>query len=296
MFIIGCISFVWGQNLGELIDTLWTDVSFWYSTDKTIKVKEILKNNTVVLESPLIKDESWKPITSYTVMYSEYPLTEILDKTDLLNQGKTATFELTGNMDPFTMNVVIDGATWGKTYYLFVIPKQNSTVLGELSNEVWVNLLSQTSWDAGDTTPTTHGTAEPDLTLAHISHTLNNNTITLTWSDIEISKTLEIDVMEPGKSLFSNIAKVNMSDEKYVYTANKNGEYVFRFRAIDCGKQINYTVTVQWAKEVTPPKTGTQTGIVTKVPKTGPAENTIFIIIIGGLLYLGYSKFYRKAK
>ena len=296
MILIGCmISSTRAQSLGELIDTLWTSAAFWYSTEKPVTVKKILPNNIITIESPLIRDEAGDPITSYTVMYSKYPLTEVLDKTDLLNEGKTVDFELTGSANPFTMDITIDNAITGAIYYLFVIPKKSKTILGELSNELRVNLGSKTSWNAWDNTaPETHGVAstEPDLKLAHISHTLNGNNITLTWSDIEISKTLEIDVMEPGKSTFSNIAKIKMSDEKYVYTANKNGEYIFRFRAIDCGKQINYTVTLQWAKE----QTGTKTGIITKVPKTGPAENTIAIVLLSALLYLGYSKIYRKAK
>ena len=62
-------------------------------------------------------------------MYSQYPLTQILEQADLLNQTKEVDFELTGSNDPFTMTVTIDNADTSKKYYLFVIPKDSSKTL-----------------------------------------------------------------------------------------------------------------------------------------------------------------------
>jgi len=293
--IIGCITIVNAQNLGDLIDNLGTNISFWYTNDKLVDIKNFGANNIVTLESPLLKDGSGTTITSYTVMYSQYPLTDILEKTDLLNQTKESNFEVTGNQNPFTMDVTVAVAPTdaNKKYYFFVIPKDTNKNLWQISNEVWANFADQTKWAAWDSVWTHNAstTSEVDLSLAHISHTLNGNTITLTWSAIEGSKTLDIDVMKPGESLFNKITNVNMNAEKYVYTADKNGEYVFRFTAIDCGKQINYTVTMEGAKTVVTP-----TAKITKVPKTGPTENAIVILLIAIGLYFGYTKLHKKTK
>gem|GEM_PF-7083441 len=61
-------------------------------------------------------------------MYSQYPLTDILEKTDLLNQTKEVAISLTGSASPFTMDINIESPDKSKKYYFFVIPndsKQN---------------------------------------------------------------------------------------------------------------------------------------------------------------------------
>jgi hypothetical protein len=95
----------------------------------------------------LIRDGSGNAVTAYTVMYSQYPLTEILEKTDLLNQTKEVGIVLAENKDPFTMDINIENADKSKKYYLFVIPNDASKNLGQISNEVWVDLSNQTYGD-----------------------------------------------------------------------------------------------------------------------------------------------------
>jgi hypothetical protein len=62
-------------------------------------------------------------------MYSQYPLTQILEQADLLNQTKEVDFELTGSSNPFTMDITIENADTSKRYYLFVIPKDSNKTL-----------------------------------------------------------------------------------------------------------------------------------------------------------------------
>lgn len=288
------MSIVGAQNLWQLMDNLWSgaNVSFWYSTDTTVSVTKFGTNNSITLSSPRIKDSNGNAITSYTVMYSQYPLTQILEQADLLNQTKEVDFELTGSSNPFTMDITIENADTSKRYYLFVIPKDSNKTLWQLSNEIRVDLAAKTYWDAWDTSGQSHGTAVADMSLAHISHSLNGKEITLTWTDIGISKTMSIDVMKPGESLYTNLGTVNMSTQRYSYTADKNGEYTFRFNAIDCGKSTTYTLTVNAPNEVATPTKP----IITKVPKTGPAENFLVVILLAWLGYIGYVKLYKKTK
>ncbi|MEI6425781.1 MAG: hypothetical protein WCO66_00340 [Candidatus Absconditabacteria bacterium] len=295
--IVCCVNFVGAQSLSNLMDSLGTSITFGYSNSKKITIKSIGSGNIITIESPLVKDDLGKSITSYTVMYSQYPLTDILEKTDLLSQTKETSVELTGSNDPFTIDVTIDNPDITKKYYFFVIPKDTNKNFGQISNEVWVNLANGTKGEAGDvngTPDTTHAAATVDMSLAHISHTLNGKTITLTWSAIAGSKTIEIDVMKPGESLFTKAKTVNMNDEKYIYTADKNGEYTFRFIAVDCQQSINYTLTMEGLTET--PATPETPAKITKVPKTGPAENAIVIVIVALLMYFGYSKLYKKNK
>lgn len=132
------------------MDNLGTNVSFGYTNDTKVSVKNITTTNVVTLESPIIKDGSGAAILSYTVMYSQYPLTDILEKTDLLNQTKEVAITLTGSVSPFTMDINIENPDKSKKYYFFVIPNDSKQNLGQISNEVWVDLLTQTYGDAGD--------------------------------------------------------------------------------------------------------------------------------------------------
>ena len=234
-------------------------------------------------------------------MYSEYPLTDILEKTDLLNQTKEKAYELTGTTNPFTMELgTIDNLDPMKTYYLFVIPKDSNGTLGEVSNELRFKLASKTYGDGGSntgtastaTTTAVHNAAGADMSLANITHTTNGNTITLKWTNVDGSNTVDIAVLDSTNNTFNRIATVNMKDESYTFVANRNGEFVFQFSPDNGGKQVNYTATINGAAVKTP----TNNVQIQKVPRTGPAENTVAIILIFIVFYFGYKKLYRKAK
>lgn len=281
---------------------LWGNISFWYSNDQKINIKSF-SWNTITIESPVLKDELWADITSYTVMYWTYTLSEILSKTSLLNEEKEKTFDIPNSTTPFTMDLTIEAPDTSKKYYLFVIPRDATKGMGQLSNELWVNFWDHSFWDSWkvwepvaitqqatwDIT-NTHWASDIDISLMHISHTINGNEITLTWSDINASKTVEIDVMKPWSSLFEDKVVVNMADEKYVYNTDRSWSYTFRFHAIDCWKQINYTVS-QIQTTTSPTEPEKPTGKVTKVPKTGASENILIMLLIAGGFYFGYKKF-----
>ena len=288
------MSIVGAQILGQLMDNLWSgaNVSFGYTTNASVSITKFGANNTVTLSSPLVKDSKGNTVTSYTIMYSQYPLTQILDQADLLNQTKEVDFELTGSNDPFTMDVTIDSADTSKRYYLFVIPKDSTKTIWQLSNELRVDLAAKTYGDAWDTSWQSHGTATTDMSLAHISHSLNGKQITLTWTDLGITNPMSIDVMKPWESLYTPLGTVNMSTQRYIYTADKNGGYTFRFGSANC-KSTTYTLTINSSDEAVTPATKP---VITKVPKTGPAENFLVIILLAWLGYIGYVKLYKKTK
>lgn len=287
------------QGLGDLIDSLGSEISFWYTTTQKISVKEIT-NDRVIISSPIIKNQNNQNVTKYTIMYSEFPLTQILEDTNLLNQTKEKAFDLTWTTDPFTIELWTgDGLDILKKYYLFVIPKDGSGNLWEVSNEMWFNISQKTYGDAWSsetyTTETTHNAAGADMTLANITHAINGNTITLRWIAVNGSTTIDLWVMTPGSSSFNKVATINMNDESYDFIANRNGEYIFQFIPDNWGKQVNYSVQINTATNQWESNNTTSTGI-TKVPKTGPKENAIIIIIAAFLGYIIYKKLYRKAK
>ena len=288
------------QWLWDLIDSLWSEISFWYTTTEKITIKEIADEKAII-QSPLIKNQNNENISNYTLMYSEFPLTEILENTSLLNETKEKTITLTGSWDPFYVELWIsDWLNPITKYYLFIIPKDATGNLWEVSNEIWFNISTKTYWDAWSsevyTLDETHNAAWADMTLANISHEINWNTITLKRIAVNWSETIDLSVMTPGSSSFNRVATVNMNQERYAFTSNRNWEYVFKFTPDNNWKEINYslqmnTTIIGWNDN----NWGWWT-VIPVVPKTWPKENAIVIIIAAFLWYVIYRKLYRKAK
>lgn len=301
ILIIGLFSIaVNAQWLWDLIDSLWSEISFWYTTTEKITIKEITDEKAVI-QSPLIKNQNNENISNYTLMYSEFPLTEILENTSLLNETKEKTITLTWSENPFYVELWIsDWLNPITKYYLFIIPKDSTGNLWEVSNEIWFNISSKTYWDAWSsetyTLEETHDAAWADMTLANISHEINWNTITLKRIAVNWSETIDLSVMTPGSSSFNRVATVNMNQERYAFTSNRNWEYIFKFTPDNNWKEINYslqmnTTIIGWNNN----NWGWWT-VIPVVPKTWPKENAIVIIIAAFLGYLIYRKLYRKAK
>jgi hypothetical protein len=89
----------------------------------------------------------------YTVMYSQYPLSQILENTSLLDQSKEKTFDFTTVDTGVTMELdaTTDGIDPSSVYYLSVIPKDQNGILGEISNEIRFKLATQ-SYGEGNAT------------------------------------------------------------------------------------------------------------------------------------------------
>lgn len=128
------------------MDNLNGEIPFGYAVSQKVTVDQISMDK-VVIKSPVIQDELGVKIKKYTVMYSQYPLSQILENTSLLDQSKEKTFEFTTVGTDVTMELTATGDAINPNvvYYLSVIPKDQNNILGEVSNELWFKLATQTS-------------------------------------------------------------------------------------------------------------------------------------------------------
>ena len=114
-----------------------------------------------------------------------------------------------------------------------IIPKDQNGILGEISNEFWVKLADSASGEgtyaATATSATSHGSAGADMNLAHVSHTINGNTVTLTWINVDGSDKVDIFLRDPNAGVFNKLSTVSMSAEKYAFTIDRNGEFIVNF-------------------------------------------------------------------
>lgn len=117
----------WMDNLGE--------TPFGYSVSQKITVDQIAVDK-IVFKSPVVQDEFGNKIKKYTVMFSLYPMSQMLENTTLIDQAKEKTFEFTTVGTDITMELksTTDAVNPSLVYYVSVIPKDENGVLGEISN------------------------------------------------------------------------------------------------------------------------------------------------------------------
>ncbi len=286
-------------DLRDWMDNLNSEIPFGYAVSQKVTVDQITTNK-IVIKSPVIQDELGNKIKKYTVMFSQYPLSQILETTTLLDQSKEKTFdfstvgtdvsmELTATWDVINPNIV---------YYLSVIPKDQNGILWEISNEIRFKLATQTSGEGNATqTPTALHTAPgANMSLANINHTITANKATLRWTSIAGSDKVDIFLWNPTSSAFERLSSVNMSDESYTFTLTRNGEYLINFMPNNWGTEFRYSfvangiVATAWGT-VTPSKP-----TIGKIPATWPKENVLVALAIAFVLYLVYRKTKAKAK
>ncbi len=131
-------------DLWNRMDNLSSDIPFGYQVDQKISINQIT-SSSVVITSPVIQDELGNTIKHYTVMYSQYPLSQILENASLLDQSQQKTFDFTSTSSTVSMPLaaVADSLDASKVYYVSVVPKDQNGILGEISNEIWFQLSSQ---------------------------------------------------------------------------------------------------------------------------------------------------------
>lgn len=112
------------------MDNLNDEIPFGYGVSQKITVDQITPDK-IIIKSPVIQDEFNVKIKKYTVMFSQYPLSQILEDPNLLDQSKEKTFDFTTVGTEITMELkttedVINPST---VYYLSVIPKDQNGIL-----------------------------------------------------------------------------------------------------------------------------------------------------------------------
>ena len=117
-------------DLWSWMDNLSDSASFGYAATQKISISKITSTD-VVISTPKIQDDIGNDIKIYTVMYSQYPLSSILENTALLDQSKEKTFTFTTvtGMVYMNLNATTDTIDTSKAYYVSVIPKDQAGIL-----------------------------------------------------------------------------------------------------------------------------------------------------------------------
>jgi hypothetical protein len=90
--------------------------------------------------------------------------------------------------------------------------------------------------------------------MADISHSVNGNVVTLTWTAVPYSDNVEIRIFDKANADYVTLGTVPMTQERFQYTTkDSEDELLFAFIPRDAkGREYRYDVNVRHEADVTP--------------------------------------------
>lgn len=277
------------QSVLDYVDYFGDGKSFGYTADDQISIVDINWED-ILIESPVIEDEFSDEITTYRAMYSQQPLSVLVDNPELV---ETDTFQTQfENVDTSLWNVTvslndsnIDG---DQIYYLFLFPENEIGELGNISNELCfvVNAEIKGEWEDcllmyDGPTEEVHNAWGANMELANVTHTINNRMITLNRMALDGSDSVDIYLWDENNDEWDLLDNVDMLDEEYSFEAENYGSHTVLFKPDNGWTDKTYTLNVLApdTEEVEP---------IPMVPETGPAENIALVLILSVIVFFGY--------
>lgn len=253
-------------------------------------------NNWITITSPVVEDAEIDKANVYNLFLSPYRVDQIrsadpsvdvsriiMKKVEIWDSDENVKFEISSyDVDPDV------------AYYGFISPADMFDVVGTPSKEICFKINSNvclqdtscdslSSMDSQSDVIEQHWASCVGMDLANVSHKINGDTITLTWTAVDWDS-VEIGIWDPKAEVYKKLWTAKMSDEKFDYKMEWDWEQ--NFKLTNWCKELYYKADAKrWEKE--PEK------IVP--PATGPAENILYVAIAAIVLYGAYVIFFRKA-
>jgi len=279
-------------------------------------------SNVFKIESPVLRDGKDTAVGEYHIIIGEKPIKDYInDKRDELKDlREVQIMELDEKVD---LSIKESEVTSDKSYFGIIVPVNDNIVPGDYSNEFCFDFGTLTyaigddcnnfgrkpeptvtkveekteepaTTEEQETTEVKvalndedeHGAADgADMSMADISHSVNGNVVTLTWTAVPYSDNVEIRIFDKANADYVTLGTVPMTAEKFNYTTKStDDELLFAFIPRDAkGREYRYDVNVRHESDVTPE--------IKATPKVGPAEDFAVMLLITVALYLGYRVF-----
>ena len=289
------------------VDNAYTQVlnnydNTWWYTENDLIWGDFRDWNLRVV-SPVMEDIWFDNATLYYLFISPYRVDLIRSWDPSVDTSKIIVkqVEIATNAENVEFTVWTPELDAEQAYYGFISPIDMYDGFWIPSNEICFKLStnSYNQWEGCDAfelvldptpevDPTTVeqqqlGAACVGMSMAHISHVVNGDTITLRWTAVD-GDVVQIAIFDPTEEDWKSLGAVSMSDEKFSYKMQWNGEQNFMLTN-GCG-EVRYKADAAIKTpepEVVP-------------PATWPAENILYIAIAAIVLYGAYVLFFRKAE
>ena len=272
--------------------------------------------NRLKITSPVLRDSKDTAVWEYHIILWEKPMKNYIagDREELIELPAVSIMELDESVD---LSIKQSSVSADKSYYGIIVPVNDNVIPGYYSDTFCFDFGTLTYALASDcdnfgrpekteepvvetpkeeeeqtTTELTvalneeedqHNAADgADMSMADISHSVNGNVVTLTWTAVPYSDNVEIRIFDKANADYVTLGTVPMTQEKFQYTTKANeDELLFAFIPRDAkGREYRYDVNVRHEADVTPE--------IKEAPKVGPAEDLLMILCITAVLYLGY--------
>lgn len=286
----------------------------WGYSAYTTRLTWSFENNVLRIESPTLEDADLWEVPIYRIYFSPYRVDQ-LKRDEGVNLStismKEVKWDKSSESVEFDISLIDDDLDPLQPYYGFMIPLNDYDLVWTPSPEIcfqfdkWLfswgddcNVIEATINPVVEDTPVVDENPADQLweedcsdwhcaadciwmDMAHLTHSISNNVITLRWTAID-GDVVQIAVFDPDQEAFKSVGAVKMSDEKFTYPMTWNWEY--NFKITNGCKQVYYKAdgSVQTPEpEIVP-------------PATGPAENILIIAIAAIIIYGAYTLIFRK--
>lgn len=267
------------------------DNSRWYSSSMSVSCDA---SNGIHISSPLVEDATMDEVNIYDLFLSPYRMDQLKSWDPAVDTSKIIVkkVEVGEGADSADFNISSDDVNPNTVYYGFISPVDLFDVIGTPSEEICFQLAGDvcSQGTACDTIKNNNGWwDEPQhfsgcvwMDYAEISSTVNGDILTITWTPVD-GDTVEIAVFDPEEEVYKSLWAVAMSDQKFEYKMQRDGEQNFRFTN-GCWEVKKKFDAKRWEEQP-----------IKATPATGPAENILYIAIAAIVLYGAYVVFFRKA-
>ena len=298
---------------------------FGYSDNVNISVVgfQTLEDGTnrLKITSPVLRDSKDTAVGEYHIVLWEKPIKNYIESSnreDLKELDPVSIMEIDESVD---LSIKQTDVTTDRSYYGVIVPVNDNIIPGSYSNTFCFDFgslsyalnedcnnfgrapekVEEPVVEEKEEEQTTkeltvalneeenteeHSAADgADMSMADISHSVNGNVVTLTWTAVPYSDNVEIRIFDKANADYVTLGTVPMTQEKFQYTTKANeDELLFAFIPRDAkGREYRYDVNVRHETDVTPE--------IKEAPKVGPAEDLLMILCVTAVLYLGYRVF-----
>ena len=278
------------------------DTSRWYTDSSDVQCGA---EGNLKISFSALSDADIYDVSIYRLVVSPYRMEQLKHGDQSIDKSKIIMKEIKLEAGSKRANYNIADIEWlddNQAYYGFLVPVNEYDIVWTPSKEICFQKAGNMCFQ--DVTCDTfdliinpvadnwteennngqHGAASDCvwMDMANVTHTVNGDTLTLKWTAVD-GDTVEIGIRDTTGEAYKSLWAVKMSDEKFDYKMQWDGEQ--NFQLTNGCKGVNYKADSK--KSAEPEK------IVT--PATGPAENVLYIAIAAIILYGAYAIFFRKS-
>lgn len=279
------------------------DNSWWYSNSDSITCDG--DNGTITIKSPVLADSLLYEAPAYRIFLSPYRISKLSSNDLNVDKSKIIMKEVKrdGSSDEinFTLSAS-DGLSEDQAYFGFIVPINDYDEIGIPSREVCFKIANNSCmwdeacdaldnvsnielwWEVSDSHQSAWNCVWMDM--ANVSHTIDGNKLTLTWTAVPDGDNVEIAIFDKDAEEYRSLWTVPMSDEKFEYTLEWDGEQ--NFSLTNGCRELRYKADAKATPTEKKPE-------IPATPATWPAENILIIALAAILIYGVYAVCFRKS-